>query len=251
MLLGETPVIPTITYTFTQASDGTKTVFNANSWPQVTSMKVDGVAVPVSKTINVTAGEHTIELVVSGGVFPSYIFNSIPMTEAVLTGPWVTIGDYSFFNNNSLVNLTLDLPDLTSLLNMAFRGCSSMVSVVNFPSLATLTGSAHFYNTKITKIQSLGSITTIPQYMFGSCKSLTEVTLPSTLTSIGQQPFAGCSALTTITCLATTPPTMNRQALMSINNLAHIYVPTASVNDYKTASVWSNFASIIEAIPSN
>lgn len=72
--------------------------------------------------------------------------------------------------------------------------------------------------------------------------------LPVTLTSIGDDCFNYSSNLTSIICMATTPPTLGDSAFKNTNNCP-IYVPTESVNTYKTAENWSTYASRIQAIP--
>lgn len=78
--------------------------------------------------------------------------------------------------------------------------------------------------------------------------SLTSVIIPSSVTSIGSQAFSGCSGLTSITVEATTPPTLKNANAFSLTNCP-IYVPSESLNTYKSASGWSSYASIIQAIP--
>lgn len=56
-----------------------------------------------------------------------------------------------------------------------------------------------------------------------------------------------CSTITDITIDNTTPPIIDNNAFHSA--LQAIYVPSSSVETYKAASVWRNYASIIQAIP--
>lgn len=70
--------------------------------------------------------------------------------------------------------------------------------------------------------------------------------LPSSLTSMQYAPY-GCSELESVTILATTPPSLESNSFNICPNLRVIYVPSESVNDYKTA--WSTYASKIQAIP--
>jgi hypothetical protein len=56
------------------------------------------------------------------------------------------------------------------------------------------------------------------------------------------------SSLKTIIVKATTPPAFDR-SFDDASSLEHIYVPAASVDDYKAAAGWIGYASIIEAIP--
>jgi hypothetical protein len=61
--------------------------------------------------------------------------------------------------------------------------------------------------------------------------------------------FHSCTGLNSITCEAITPPTLGDFVFIETNNCP-IYVPTASVNTYKAASGWSDYASRIQAIQS-
>lgn len=103
--------------------------------------------------------------------------------------------------------------------------------------------------TGITSVTIEDGVDYINPFAFENCSGLTTVTLPATLTSLNSQVF-GFSGVTTIIVYATIPPTCESfYALDDMSSLAHIYVPSASVADYKAAYVWSNHASKIEAIP--
>ena len=94
------------------------------------------------------------------------------------------------------------------------------------------------------------SVTSIGHYAFSGCYSLTSITIPSTVTNIGVRVFYGCSSLTSVTCLATNPPTLaNANAFQGTNANLVIYVPSESVETYKTTNIWSTYASRIQAIP--
>ena len=59
--------------------------------------------------------------------------------------------------------------------------------------------------------------------------------------------FNGCSSLKEVTFLHTTPPKYNN-TLTGCSSLESIYVPDESVNAYKTATKWSQFASNIKPL---
>lgn len=90
-----------------------------------------------------------------------------------------------------------------------------------------------------------GSIS-IGNYAFRDCTGLKSINIGSGITSIGSTCFWGCSGLTEITVNATTPPTLGANAFFSTN--CPIYVPSGSVDAYKSASGWSDYADRIQAI---
>ena len=105
-----------------------------------------------------------------------------------------------------------------------------------------------FYKcTSLTSVTIPINITSIWKYVFRQCTSLITVNIPNTVTSIGDQVFRQCTSLTSVTIKATTPPTLDITAFTDTNNCP-IYVPAESVNTYKEASGWSDYASRIQAI---
>ena len=59
--------------------------------------------------------------------------------------------------------------------------------------------------------------------------------------------FRNCTSLKELTLLPTTPPLM-QSALQGCSSIESIYVPDASVDAYKTATNWSEFASKIKPL---
>ena len=81
--------------------------------------------------------------------------------------------------------------------------------------------------------------------VFMNARNLSSVTIPSSVTSIGYGILEGRSNLSLIV-EAVTPPSL-AESLGYTSNLI-IYVPSESVDTYKAAENWSNYASIIQAI---
>ena len=75
---------------------------------------------------------------------------------------------------------------------------------------------------------------------FKNFPSLSVLYLPSTVTTISNEAFNDCPSLSEVHIKATTPPTLT--SFGSRFGTFTIYVPSASVADYKAASVWSNYA---------
>lgn len=72
--------------------------------------------------------------------------------------------------------------------------------------------------------------------------------VPSSVTNIGDSAFYDCYNLKNLTIQSTTPPTLGSRAFINNHNTLKIYVPSESVNNYKTASLWINYSSRIFAI---
>ena len=102
-------------------------------------------------------------------------------------------------------------------------------------------------------------ITEIPGSAFYMEVGIKNLTLPSTLTAIGTDAFGECEGIEVITCDATTPPTLGTDGSgvfyendaeynqVKIATLTAINVPAASVEDYKAADGWKEYAALIVA----
>ena len=99
----------------------------------------------------------------------------------------------------------------------------------------------------ITLPNKLKSIGTRAGNVFASCHGLTEITIPSSVTSISNSSFFDCGSLTSVTCLSEIPPSLG-SGVFAISDNVVIYVPAASVDSYKTAQGWSEYADRIQAI---
>lgn len=105
--------------------------------------------------------------------------------------------------------------------------------------------------TSITSITIPSSVTTLDKYSFYGSK-LTSIDLPASVTSIGNYAFNSCASLTSITVRATTPPDLGSGGswFPTLSQAYTIYVPSGSVDTYKSDIAWSIYNSKIQAIPS-
>jgi len=101
-------------------------------------------------------------------------------------------------------------------------------------------------------------VTSIESNAFSGCENLTSVVIGNGVTSIESDTFRNCINLTTVTIHAVTPPSAYGRMFECDNykdnefNVVpaalRIEVPPASVNAYKTAYGWSEYADRIFAI---
>ena len=155
------------------------------------------------------------------------------------------IGDFAFSNCDNLTSVTI--PDsVTAIGDDAFQFCSSLTSVT-MPNRVTTIGERAFIDcSSLTSVTIPDSVTSIGYAAFAYCSSLTSVTISNSVTTIGEQAFDGCRSLTSVYCKAVTPPTGGYSMFYGNASGRKIYVPMESVEAYKSASYWSDYASSIE-----
>lgn len=145
---------------------------------------------------------------------------------------------------------TLTIPSsVTSIGQSGFHYCERLASLTfEGEGIQTLGYSAFRYY-KGTTLSLPNSLQDMGATCFEDCDNLASVEIGSGITSIGYGAFSGCRSLTSVTIHATTPPTLGTGVFYASN--CPIYVPAASVDTYKAATNWSEYASRIQAIPNS
>ena len=142
---------------------------------------------------------------------------------------------------------TYTIPNNASSIEFAaFAYCSNLTSITIPNSVTKIEGSAFSSCTNLTNITIPNSVTSIGVQAFYGCTSLTSIIIPDSVTKIESEAFIHCSSLANIYCEPTTPPIVGESMFSSNNSLHKIYVPTSSVDAYKTADGWRYYADIIE-----
>ncbi len=197
-----------------------------------------------------------------------YAFRGWKSLQSVTIPDHVTTIDmYAFSVCDNLRSITIG-SGVTTLGKRAFYGCTGELSInSNIPSAADY-DQGPFYTAKFTKITigdnvttigdhafrwcdsctdvTLGDgVTTIGKSAFISCTGITAITLPESVTDIGKNAFDSCTSLAELYCQPTTPPNGDEMMVYNTTSDLKIYVPTASVEAYKSARGWRNYADYI------
>ena len=172
-------------------------------------------------------------------------------TEYTIPDSVTSIEYMAFSDCSNLTNVTIG-DSVTTIGYGAFKGCSSLTSVTIGDGVTFIGGSAFYNCSSLTSVTIGDGVTQIASYAFAYCRSLTNITIPDSVTTIGFNAFSGCSSLTSVYCKAITPPVAliysdyDWYAFDYNASGRKIYVPMESVEAYKSASYWSEYADDIE-----
>lgn len=203
--------------------------------------------------------------------------NCTGMTSATLGNAVTSIGSNAFTHCDNMQSCNIP-SGITTLQSSTFGNCGSLrniqipsgVTSINywtFGSCTALSSCTFEENSQLSSIDELAffncsslktidipdSVETIGEYAFSGSTTLTSVTFGSGITSIGGGGFLDCVSLNHITCKATTPPTIGQSTFRMINQYSQsvklpinaIQVPCDSVDAYKSAQYWSEYANKI------
>lgn len=169
----------------------------------------------------------------------------INLQQVMIPSTVDTIDDNAFSGCTSLVDFSVPM-SVVSINNNAFRDCIQLNKIMLPNSLTTL-GSYAFSGCKnFPSINIPQHITIIPTGCFYDCDGMTDIYLPDNIRLIQSKAFGECGGLVNFTCYATEPPAIYSDTFSGMNEQLKIYVPSESVNAYKTA--WSKYANNIVSI---
>ena len=199
------------------------------------------------------------------------------ITSITIPSSVTSVGDWGFDSNDVLTNVKWEEPINLNSQNVGvgmFASCQGLTSITipshwtsipsNFlnncqhltsviiPQNVTIIGNGAFYFCKrLTSLIIPEKVERLESVCFENCNALTSLTIPSSVTYIGSASLGigTTSNKATITFKGTTPPTIYSSSTFDTTKLNKIYVPSASLEAYKTAENWSALADYIEADP--
>ena len=177
----------------------------------------------------------------------------------------ITIGDnitklgaHAFDGCGFLTNIIIP-EGVTKIGGSAFEGCSSLTSITIPESVTSIEYSAFKGCSSLTSITLPESVTSIGHYAFEGCSSLTNITIPESVLEIGSLAFGDCSSLKRVYCKRTEPSkqmlernyegyycsSIYWEAFYKTADNINILVPRESVEAYKLAEGWKDYADAI------
>jgi hypothetical protein len=194
----------------------------------------------------------------------SAFYTSQDLKSIIIPNSVTTIGERAFSQCNSLASVTIGngvttigikafsasalpsitIPDnVTTIEEEAFSSTFHLTSITIGNGVTTI-GRSAFKESVLPNVTIPNSVTKIGDYAFYWCRDLKSITIGSGVTSIGSYAFEGFENLS-VYCKATTPPSLGTDTFNCVNydySDVTIYVPTESVNAYKSAEGWKEYA---------
>ena len=162
---------------------------------------------------------ETLEIIISNAFYGCVSLTRIEIPAAV-----EQIESYAFYGCENLSNVKLH-EGLIGISHDAFRNCVNLNGIELPQSLKSIGGAVF------------------------SESGLFSVVIPGGVIAVGERAFKDCDELTSVTSLPLNPPQLSSNAFDGSD--CPIYVPSASLEDYRNAAGWIDYADRIKAILSS
>lgn len=184
-------------------------------------------------------------------------FNDSIITTSLLTVYFESFGSsgedgnnaFLIFNNKKYYKITniVTPKNITRVKQSTFSCFYQLKSVKLDDNISRVDKFAFYRCSHITSLTISNIIESIGIGAFAYCRSLKTLDIPASIKYISSTAFDQCSNLSNITIRAEDPPLLGDNYSIP-QSIQSIYVPSSSVNNYKTAPRWSNYSDKIYAI---
>lgn len=162
-------------------------------------------------------------------IAPAKVMADSTYTYRVLSNNTVEIAKYNGNGGNVDIPDTIDGMTVTSIGDLAFQNCKSLVTVTIPDNVRTIGGWSFGGCSSLVSVSIPDSVTSIGQYAFGGCTSLQTFDIPNAVTTIECLAFAGCTALTSID-IPDTVTTIEHDTFQGCTSLTSITIPDSVVS---------------------
>lgn len=154
----------------------------------------------------------------------SITLNGKNITDLVIPDDVESIGDFAFYNCNSLQSITIG-KGVKSIGQSAFYYCYNVPSL-EVPGNVAEIGTGAFSSMRGIKEMTLGNgIEIIDTDAFKGCQALTSVSFPASLKKIGSTAFASCGALAEVN-FAAAVDSIAKDAFSLSNKIVKVNIPS-------------------------
>ena len=176
------------------------------------------------------------------------VSNEFKDGKGVLTfdGPVTVIPSSMFKGNAALKSITIP-SSVTELAYQAFEDCSTMLSITMQEGIKIIGANAFQNCFSLRKLLIPSTLEIIGSFAIRSCNALQELVVPENVSSLDEFALYGCSSLKSLTFLSDKPCSIGFRALDETGDCP-ILVPAASVEKYRSAAGWKDYASRIKSI---
>ena len=203
-----------------------------DSWELISKGEKPRGELSIIATFNITEANTVITLQNLVGM--SSIDWGDGTVDNSLTHTYTAIGEY-----------TCKIYGCTEIGFQAFMYCNTLTRLIIKNGVKRLSTEAFKDCANLTNVKISDSVTAIWDFAFRNC-GFTSITIPNSVTSMGTRVFFYCSSLKTVIINATTPPSNKGYIFQGSTAIEKIIVPTESLEAYKTAESWSDYAMLID-----
>lgn len=171
--------------------------------------------------------------------YMNYSIKSIALPSGI-----TDIASSAFYNCIKLENVEIPTGVIT-IGEQAIRGSAVIGDIIIPEGITDIAGSGFAQSCSLLKNVILANtITSIGHYAFSST-AINKIIIPENVITIGSGAFSSCYYMKEIHFRSTTPPTITNSTFNYIPTGFTIYVPSESLDAYKSATNFSQYAAYI------